>query len=73
LGAVFAEEFEAEVFQAEVAHLGEVGGGGLGLGVEDGVAAADIGDEGVGLADAVAEIDLVAVAGAAAVAVVFSF
>jgi hypothetical protein len=51
---------------------GEVVGGGLGLGVEDGVAAADVGDEGVGLADAVAEVELVVVAGAAAGAVVFS-
>jgi len=47
-------------------------GGALGLGVEDGVAAADVGDQGVHLADAIAEVELVVVAGAAAVSVVFS-
>ena len=44
----------------------------MGLGVEDGVAAADVGDERVRLADAVAEVELMVVAGAAARAVIFS-
>ena len=42
------------------------------LGIEDSVAAADIGDERMRLADAVAQVELVVVAGAAAGAVVFS-
>ena len=68
----FPEEFEAEGLKAEFLHAREILGGALGLGVEDGVAAADVGDEGVRLADAVAEVELMAIAGAAAGAVVFS-
>lgn len=72
LGGGLAEEFDAEVLEAELAHLGDVFGGGLGGGVEEGVAAAGVGDEGVGLAFAVAEVDGVFFAGAAAVAVVLA-
>ena len=38
-------------------HLRDELGGGLGLGVEEGVAAADVGEEGVAFAGAVGEID----------------
>ena len=66
-GTVFAEEFDAEIAYAEFEHFGQVFGPGLGDGVVDGIATADIGDEGMGFADAVAEIDLVVFAGASAV------
>ena len=68
----FPQQFETEGLQAEFFHAGDVFGGALGLGVEDGVAAADIGDQRMRLADAVAEVELVVVTGAAAVSVVFS-
>jgi hypothetical protein len=49
-----------------------VGDSGLGAGVKDGVAATDIGPDGMGLANAVADGDPVAVTGAAAGEVVFT-
>src|SRR5580704_8133656 len=51
----FVEEFDSEFARAEGAHAGDVFRAGLRAGIEDGVAAADIGLERVFRADAVAE------------------
>lgn len=69
---VFAEEFDAEVAEAEFQHAGDVFGGGLSHRVVEGIAAADVGEEGVKFATTVAEFDLMMFAGAAAIAVVLA-
>ncbi len=61
------EEFDAEVADFALEEAREVFGGGLGDGVVERVAAADIGLERVFHAHAVAELDQVGVAGASAV------
>ena len=78
-GGVFAEEFDAEMADAELLQVGEILGGGLGFGVEEGVAAADVGDKRVRFpvasvccAAGVDEVDFVFFAGAAAVVEIFS-
>ena len=63
----FVEEIDAEVGEACGAEVGEVACTGLGDGVEERVAAAGVGFERVFHADAVAEGDLMVIAGAAAV------
>lgn len=63
------DEFEAEVVDAGVLPGVEVGGGVLGLGTEDGVAAADVGNDGMAAALLVFEGDLVLFAGAATIEV----
>ncbi len=65
----FVDEFEAEVMDAGFEPIGHVGGGLLGFGAEDGVAAADVGHDGMGAAVFVFERDTVFFAGPAAVAV----
>ncbi len=70
-----AQEFDAEVAQAHGPHLGDELRGGLGEGVVERVAAADVGNKRMGEAHAAArfaEVDAVGVAGAAAVAEVFA-
>ncbi len=62
----FAEELDAEIADAGGEHVGDELGGGLGLGVEEGVAAADVGEEGVAFAGAVEEIHGMFFTGAAA-------
>lgn len=53
-------------------ELGQVRGAGLGAGVEHGVAAADIGSNGMRFADAIADGDSVMVAGTATGEIVFA-
>jgi hypothetical protein len=67
LGFVFFEEFDAVAAEAGGMELGVEVGSGLGLVIEEGVAAADVGFEGVVDAHAVAEGDAVFLTGAAAV------
>ena len=68
----FGEEFDAEVAHAEGEQTLHELGAGLGLGIEDGVAAAGIGLERVFGADAVAEFYFMFVTGAAAIPVIFA-
>ena len=68
----FIQQLQTEVAQACGKKLGKVRGAGLGAGVEHGVAAADIGSNGVRFADAIADSDSVMVAGAAAGEMVFA-
>ncbi len=63
----FVEEIDAEVGEACGAEIGEVAGAGLGDGIEERVAAAGVCFERVFHADAVAEGDLMVIAGSAAV------
>lgn len=64
---VFVDEFEAEVADADLEPEREVGGGVLGFGAEDGVAAAGVGEDGVVAALFVGEGHFVFFAGAAAI------
>ena len=68
----FIQQFDPEFSQPGFEKTRQVGNPGLGAGIEDGIAATDIGPDGVGFADAVADGDAVAVAGAATGEVVFS-
>ncbi len=67
LGGVFFEEFDAVAAEAGGVELGVEVGSGLGLVIEEGVAAADVGFEGVVNAHAVAQGDAVFFTGATAV------
>ena len=69
----FVDELEAEVLDAGAKPLVEMGAGFLGFGAKDGVAAADIGHDGVGAALTVPESDSVFLARAAAILVSGSF
>ena len=68
----FIQQFKAEVAQACGKELGQVSGAGLGAGVEHGVAAADIGSNGMRFADAVTYGNSVMVAGTATGEMVFA-
>ena len=68
----FFQLFQTVVAQARGEKLGEVRGAGLGAGVKNGVAATNIGPNGMGFSDAVADGDSVMVAGTAAGEVVFA-
>src|SRR5258707_6628406 len=67
LAGLIVEEFDAEVPRLARDDPGQMLRGGLGSRVEQGVAAADVRLERVILADAIAELDVVRVAGTAAV------
>lgn len=67
-----AQELDAIVADADLFHPRDVLGGGLGDAVVNHFAAADVGDQRVGGAGAVAQVDPVAVARPAAVAVVLA-
>ena len=64
---IFVEQLDTEMAETRGEELGEEAGAGLGAAVEEGVAAADIRLEPVELADAVAEVDGMFFARAAAV------
>ena len=68
----FIEELDPEFTKSGLEKMRKVGDSGLRAGVEDGVTATDVGPDGVGLADAVANGDAVTVAGAAAGEVVLA-
>ena len=63
----FLKELDSEVAEAGGEEFVVMGGAGLGDGVEEGIPAADIGAEGVFDAHAVAEVDAVGLARAAAI------
>ena len=69
LGWSFVDEFEAVVVDAGAVPVLKMGGSVLGLGAEDRVAAADVGDDRVAAALLVFKRDLVMLAGPAAVEV----
>jgi hypothetical protein len=69
----FIKQLQTEVAQACGKKLGKVRGAGLGARVEHGVAATDIGPNGMRFADTVAYGDSVMVAGATTGEVVFAF
>ena len=68
----FIQQFKAEVAQACGKELGQVRGAGLGARVKHGVAATDIGPNGMRFSDTVADGDSVMVAGAATGEMVFA-
>ena len=72
-GGRFFEEFDSKMAEAGGVEFFEKGGAGLGGCVEEGVAATDIGAERVIHSNAVAEMDAMFFAGAAAVGVVGAF
>src|SRR5207245_9644460 len=68
LGGRLPDQLHAEAAHAQPEQRPKAGGGALRPGVEDGVAAADVDDDGMGDAEAVAELEEVLLAGPAAVA-----
>jgi hypothetical protein len=70
LGAGLADQLDPEAADAAGHQARDEGRGALGLGVEDGVAAADVDEDGVDETDAIAEGDAVLLAGAATAPVV---
>ncbi len=68
----FLQKFEAEVSQACGQQIAEMGCARLRARVKNGVAATDIGSDGVGFADSVAHGDMVAIARTPTGEVVFS-
>jgi len=67
VGSAVVEELNAKVADAPLEQFGDDFGGGLGDCVEESVAAAHVGGEGMFHAEAVAQLDLVGVTGATAI------
>ena len=66
-GSGFVHEFQAEMADSRREPIREMRAGFLGLGSKNGVAAADVGDHGVGSSGSVAQCHLMFLAGAAGV------
>ena len=68
----FVEEFNSESTESGIQKVLEMGNPGLGACIKDGIAATDVGSDGVRFTHAVAHCDTVVIAGATASEVVFS-